>query len=164
MLDLDHFKLLNDTHGHHAGDLALSAFSRTLVNNVRRADLAARYGGEEFVVVMPNTSAEEAFVVAEKIRRAVEATDVRLPGAQTVRLGVSIGVAAYPEHTNAAGELFSLADEALYRAKRTGRHKTCVAAAVEREIAPHAAPPMVQDAQVIQGEVNLSAGRRRSPK
>jgi diguanylate cyclase (GGDEF)-like protein len=163
MLDLDHFKLLNDTHGHHAGDLALSAFSRTLVNNVRRADLAARYGGEEFVVVMPNTSAAEAFVVAEKIRLAVEETDVRLPGAQTMRLSVSIGVAAYPEHTNAAGELFSLADEALYRAKRTGRRRTCVATAVD-ETSPHAAPPMVHDAEVIQGEVNLSAGRRRSPK
>ena len=164
MLDLDHFKLLNDTHGHHAGDLALSAFSRTLVNNVRRADLAARYGGEEFVVVMPNTSAEEAFIVAEKIRLAVEETDVRLPGAQTVRLAVSIGVAAYPEHTNAAGELFSLADEALYRAKRTGRHRTCVATAADHETATHATAPMVQDAQVIQGEVNLSAGRSRSPK
>ena len=164
MLDLDHFKLLNDTHGHHAGDLALSAFSRTLVNNVRRADLAARYGGEEFVVVMPNTSAEEAFVVAEKIRLAVEETDVHLPAAQTVRLSVSIGVAAFPEHTRTAGELFSLADEALYRAKRTGRQRTCVATGVERETSPHAAPPMVHDAQVIQGEVNLSAGRSRSPK
>jgi diguanylate cyclase (GGDEF)-like protein len=164
MLDLDRFKVLNDTHGHHAGDLALSAFARTLVNNVRRADLAARYGGEEFVVVMPNTSADEAYVVAEKIRVAVEATDVRLPGAQTVRLAVSIGVAAYPEHTKAAGELFSLADAALYRAKRTGRRRTCVAGATPHESSPHGTAPMVQDAQMIQGEVNISAGRSRSPK
>ncbi len=163
MLDLDRFKVLNDTHGHPAGDLALSAFARTLVNNVRRADLAARYGGEEFVVVMPNTSADEAYVVAEKVRLAVEGTDVLLPGARTVRLAVSIGVAAYPEHTNAAGELFSLADAALYRAKRTGRHRTCIAGTAH-ESSAHAAPPMVQDAQMIQGEVNISAGRRRSPE
>jgi diguanylate cyclase (GGDEF)-like protein len=163
MLDLDHFKLLNDTHGHHAGDLALSAFARTLVNNVRRADLAARYGGEEFVVVMPDTSADEAFVVAEKIRLAVEETDVRLPGAQTVRLSVSIGVAAYPEHTQTAAELFSLADSALYRAKRTGRRRTCLAGTTLHGTPPHETPPMVQDAQVIQGEVNISAGRSRSP-
>jgi diguanylate cyclase (GGDEF)-like protein len=163
MLDIDHFKLLNDTHGHHAGDLALSAFARTLINNVRRADLAARYGGEEFVVVMPNTSAEEAFMVAEKIRLAVEGTDVRLPGRQDVRLAVSIGVAAYPEHTKSASELFSLADDALYRAKRTGRHRTCVANAATDE-ASHGGAPMVQDAQMIQGEVNISAGRSRSPK
>jgi two-component system, cell cycle response regulator len=164
MLDLDHFKLLNDTHGHHAGDLALSAFARTLVNNVRRADLAARYGGEEFVVVMPNTSADEAFGVAEKIRLAVEETDVQLPGAQTVRLAVSIGVAAYPEHTSAAGELFRLADEALYRAKRSGRRRTRVATAVQPMTAPHAGALVSQDAEVIQGEVNISGGRSRSPK
>ncbi len=113
---------------------------------------------------MPNTSAEEAFVVAEKVRVAVEETDVRLPGLQTVQLSVSIGVAAYPEHTDTAGELFSLADEALYRAKRTGRRRTCVAAAVKPGFSPHEAAPMVHDAQVIQGEVNLSAGRSRSPK
>jgi predicted signal transduction protein with EAL and GGDEF domain len=113
---------------------------------------------------MANTSAEEAFVVAEKIGVAAEETDVRLPGAQTVRLSVSIGVAAFPEHTSTAGELFSLADEALYQAKRTGRRRTCVATALEPESSLHAAAPMVQDAQVIQGEVNLSAGRRRSPK
>jgi diguanylate cyclase (GGDEF)-like protein len=129
MLDIDHFKQLNDTHGHQAGDLALSTFARTLVNNVRRADLAARYGGEEFVVVMPNTSASEAFMVAEKIRLAVAATDVGLPDRDPVRLTVSIGVAAYPENAESATELFSLADEALYRAKRTGRQRTCVAGA-----------------------------------
>lgn len=129
MLDIDHFKQLNDTHGHHAGDLALSAFARTLISNVRRADLAARYGGEEFVVVMPTTSAGEAFVVAEKIRLAVAATDVRLPDGHAVRLSVSIGVAAYPENTKRAGDLFSLADEALYRAKRAGRQRTCMAGA-----------------------------------
>jgi diguanylate cyclase (GGDEF)-like protein len=129
MLDIDHFKLLNDTHGHQAGDLALSTFARTLVNNVRRADLAARYGGEEFVVVMPNTSAAEAYLVAEKIRLAVAATDVNLPGREAVRLSVSIGVAAYPENAPSDAELFSLADAALYRAKRTGRQRTCVAGA-----------------------------------
>ena len=129
MIDIDHFKLLNDTHGHHAGDLALSTFARTLVSNTRRADLAARYGGEEFVVVMPDTSAAEAFLVAEKIRLAVAATDVTLSGGATVQLTVSIGVAAYPENAESAAELFSLADEALYRAKRTGRQRTCVAGA-----------------------------------
>jgi len=129
MLDIDHFKQVNDAHGHQAGDLALSTFARTLINNVRRADLAARYGGEEFVVVMPNTSAGEAFMVAEKIRLAVAATDVGLPGRDPVRLAVSIGVAAYPENAQSAGELFSLADEALYRAKRTGRQRTCIAGA-----------------------------------
>jgi diguanylate cyclase (GGDEF)-like protein len=126
MLDLDHFKVLNDTHGHHAGDLALSTFARTLVSNIRRADLAARYGGEEFVVVMPNTSAAEAFLVAEKIRVAVSTSDISLPGGAAVHLTVSIGVAAYPD---SAAELFSRADEALYRAKRTGRQRTCVAGA-----------------------------------
>jgi diguanylate cyclase (GGDEF)-like protein len=124
MLDIDHFKQLNDTHGHQAGDLALVTFARTLGNNVRRADLAARYGGEEFVVVMPNTSADEAFMVAEKIRIAVAATDVGLPGHDPVRLTVSIGVAVYPDNARSATELFSLAAEAIYRAKRTGRQRT----------------------------------------
>jgi diguanylate cyclase (GGDEF)-like protein len=160
MLDLDHFKLLNDTHGHHAGDLALSVFARTLVTNVRRADLAARYGGEEFVVVMPNTTAHEAFMVAEKIRLAAFATDVRLPGAETVRLSVSIGVAAYPEHTTSAAELFSLADDALYLAKRTGRQRTCVAG--QDATSSRVTASMVQDAQVTQDEANISAGRSRS--
>jgi GGDEF domain-containing protein len=70
MLDIDHFKELNDGHGHQAGDVALSAFAKVVLGNVRRADLTARYGGEEFVVLMPDTSAIEAYMVAEKIRGA----------------------------------------------------------------------------------------------
>jgi diguanylate cyclase (GGDEF)-like protein len=159
MLDIDHFKALNDTHGHHAGDLALITFADTVVGSVRRADLAARYGGEEFVVLMPNTSTHEAFRVAEKIRLAVAATDVELPDRPPVRVTVSIGVAAYPEDTVSASELFTLADGALYQAKRTGRDRTCIAAASP----PQAATAMPHDAQVNQSESN-AAGSRRSPE
>jgi diguanylate cyclase (GGDEF)-like protein len=159
MLDIDHFKALNDTHGHHAGDLALITFADTVVGSVRRADLAARYGGEEFVVLMPNTSTHEAFRVAEKIRLAVAATDVELPDRPPVRVTVSIGVAAYPEDTVSASELFTLADGALYQAKRTGRDRTCIAAATP----PQVATAMPHDAQVNQSESN-AAGSRRSPE
>jgi diguanylate cyclase (GGDEF)-like protein len=164
MLDIDHFKALNDSHGHPAGDLALSTFARTVAGNVRRADLTARYGGEEFVVVMPNTSAREAFMVAEKIRHAVAATDVDLPSRVALRLTVSIGVAAYPEDTDDAAELFGLADEALYQAKRMGRDRTCMAGAPDDPPATRATPSMVQDAQVMQSESNVSARHRRSPE
>jgi diguanylate cyclase (GGDEF)-like protein len=153
MLDIDHFKALNDTHGHHAGDLALTTFARTVVSNVRRADLAARYGGEEFVVLMPNTSAQEAFVVAEKIRAAVAATEVELPERVAVRLTVSVGVAAYPEDTNSAAELFGLADDALYEAKRLGRDLT--------RMTSRGRPSMVQDARVTNSESSFRARHRR---
>jgi len=161
MLDIDHFKVLNDTHGHHAGDLALTSFAQTLLGTVRRADLAARYGGEEFVVVMPDTSASEAFIVAEKIRAAVAATDVLLRDQPPVRMTVSIGVAAYPEDTTSAAELISLADQALYRAKRDGRHRTCMASSMQGSLTGHATTRMVQDAQVPHSETNVGAGNSR---
>jgi diguanylate cyclase (GGDEF)-like protein len=164
MLDIDHFKALNDSHGHHAGDLALSTFAQTVVGNVRRADLTARYGGEEFVVLMPNTSAQEAYMVAEKIRLAVAATDVDLPDRVAVRLTVSIGVAAYPEDTDDAAELFGLADAALYQAKRTGRDRTCIAGAPHDAPSTRAAPSMVHDAEVMESESNVGARHRRSPE
>ena len=128
MLDIDHFKSLNDTHGHQAGDTALAAFAQTLVNSVRGSDLAARYGGEEFSVVMYNTSAEEARFVAEKIRHAVGQTVIELPDGTRLELTVSIGGAAFPEDTDSAKELLALADQALYRAKRSGRNRTCMIA------------------------------------
>ena len=127
MLDIDHFKALNDTHGHQAGDSALAAFAQILVRSVRRSDLAARYGGEEFAVVMANTSSEEARLVAEKIRLAVAESPIELDTLAALRLTVSIGGAAFPEDTDSARELLTLADEALYRAKRTGRDRACMA-------------------------------------
>ena len=126
MIDIDHFKNLNDRHGHQAGDAALAAFAQTLVSSVRRSDLAARYGGEEFSVVMANTSAAEARLVAEKIRRNSGHTRIELPDGDPVALTVSIGGAAFPENTDNARELLRLADESLYRAKRTGRNRTCM--------------------------------------
>jgi diguanylate cyclase (GGDEF)-like protein len=163
MMDIDHFKALNDSHGHHAGDLALSTFATTLLGNVRRADLAARYGGEEFVVLMPNTSASEAFLVAEKIRLAVAATDVELSDRLAVRLTVSVGVAAYPEDATSAADLFVLVDDALYEAKRTGRNRTCMAGALPAPRA-HGEPSMGQHAQVTTSETHAGAGHRRSPE
>jgi diguanylate cyclase (GGDEF)-like protein len=164
MLDIDHFKALNDRHGHHAGDLALTTFARTVLGNVRRADLTARYGGEEFVVLMPDTSAREAFMVAEKIRLAVAATDVELPDRPPARLAVSVGVAAYPEDTDNAADLFDLADHALYEAKRQGRDRTCTAGAAREEAAPQATALIGQHADVMRTESNAGTGRRRSPQ
>jgi diguanylate cyclase (GGDEF)-like protein len=126
MLDLDRFKSLNDSHGHHAGDEALRSFARTLRQSIRRSDLAARYGGEEFVVVMANTNGEDARLVADKIRLAVADMVLRLaPDVEETRITVSIGGVAYPDDTGDARQLLRLADDALYRAKRTGRDRVC---------------------------------------
>ncbi len=128
VLDLDHFKRVNDTHGHPVGDAVLSGFAQTLVGSIRRADLAARYGGEEFIVVMSNTSAADARHVAEKIRGAAEAMRVPIDGGRNgVTVSVSVGGAAYPEDTGTAAELLATADAALYDAKHGGRNRVCMA-------------------------------------
>ena len=127
MLDIDHFKQLNDTYGHPAGDSALQLFAETLRSSIRRSDLAGRYGGEEFVVVMANTNAEEARLVAEKIRAAVAAVHLELEGRDSVAMTVSVGGAAFPCDTQSAGDLFRIADEALYRAKGAGRNRVAMA-------------------------------------
>jgi diguanylate cyclase (GGDEF)-like protein len=128
VLDLDHFKRVNDTHGHPVGDVVLTAFAHTLTSSIRRADLAARYGGEEFIVVMSNTAAPDARRVAEKIRSAVEAMVVPVDsGGQAVGLTVSVGGAAYPSDTSTAQELLATADAALYDAKHGGRNRVRMA-------------------------------------
>ncbi len=123
MLDLDHFKAINDTHGHLAGDAVLRAVSGLVVDTIRKSDLAARYGGEEFVVVMSNTGREEAQLVAEKIRQAVAALEVKLDEGLRVGVTISIGGVSFPEGTRGARNLLDLADRALYRAKRGGRNR-----------------------------------------
>jgi diguanylate cyclase (GGDEF)-like protein len=125
MLDLDRLKEINDGFGHAAGDEALRVFARTLSTTIRRSDLAARIAGDEFVIVMANTRGRDAREVAEKIRSAVAAAEVRVGPSQTpLRLGVSIGGVAYPEIRGGGAErLLELADAALYAAKREGRNR-----------------------------------------
>jgi diguanylate cyclase (GGDEF)-like protein len=122
MLDLDHFKAVNDSYGHPGGDRVLRHFASLMLDTIRKSDLAARYGGEEFVVVMANTSRSDAEVVADKIRSAVEAMAVKLDDGSEVRLTVSIGGVTFPEGSRGARNLLDLADRALYAAKRNGRN------------------------------------------
>ncbi|HVB14790.1 MAG TPA: sensor domain-containing diguanylate cyclase [Candidatus Dormibacteraeota bacterium] len=123
MLDLDHFKAVNDSHGHPAGDRLLRQFAGLMVETIRKSDLAARYGGEEFVVVMANTARGDAEVVADKIRSAVEEMTVRLDDGTEVQITVSIGGVTFPEGSKGARNLLDLADRALYAAKRNGRNR-----------------------------------------
>ncbi len=127
MIDLDHFKLVNDTYGHPVGDEALRSTARVLQREARTVDVVARYGGEEFVVMLPETQEEGAVAVAERIRIRI-AEQAILPGASydKARVTVSIGVAAVPSaRVNAPEDLLALADEALYRAKAEGRNRVC---------------------------------------
>ncbi|MCP3963140.1 MAG: GGDEF domain-containing protein [bacterium] len=123
MCDIDHFKKVNDTHGHAAGDEALILVARALDTERRDADLLARYGGEEFTLLLDATSGTAALQLAERLRQAVGAIDLVYEG-RTIPLTLSAGVAAFPElHIKTAGELLLLADEALYEAKEAGRDR-----------------------------------------
>ncbi|MHC8366548.1 sensor domain-containing diguanylate cyclase [Pseudomonas sp. ZT5P21] len=129
MIDVDHFKLFNDHYGHLAGDECLRNISAIITENIQRpGDLAARYGGEEFAVVLPGTDYVGAFLVAEKIRRAVLHAGIRhSEGAEGV-VTVSLGVAAYdPASQTQAEELIGAADKALYVAKASGRNMSVIA-------------------------------------
>jgi diguanylate cyclase (GGDEF)-like protein len=120
MLDIDHFKLINDKFGHQAGDRVIVSFVNKAVNALRRADSLGRYGGEEFVALLPETDADQALVVAERIRSAVETASDK------PNCTVSIGVASNNVKLSVDG-LLALADEAMYRAKRDGRNRVVTA-------------------------------------
>lgn len=125
LVDLDHFKAVNDTHGHLVGDDALRDLARLLLETVRTADVVARYGGEEFLVLLPETDDAGAEGFAERIRQAVEAHRFDSGGA-TLRLTASLGVALFPApRVHTAEDLFVRADAALYRAKADGRNRVC---------------------------------------
>lgn len=127
--DLDHFKRINDTWGHEAGDEVLRRMAGLLTASIRDVDTAARFGGEEFVVLLPETPLRAAMEVAERIREAVAETKV--PWAQDmIPLSVSIGVSCCPSTAAEPGELIATADAALYRAKAEGRNRTVAAASV----------------------------------
>ncbi len=124
MCDIDHFKAVNDTHGHGAGDDALVLVARTLDQERRRQDICCRYGGEEFTLLLENTAGDQAFQIAERLRQAVEALELVYEGT-AIPLRLSCGVAAFPElHVKTGSELQLLADEALYTAKNEGRNRS----------------------------------------
>ncbi len=127
MCDVDHFKLYNDTYGHQAGDDCLRHVARAICSVMERAtDVVARYGGEEFVIVLPDTPAGGALVVAEKIRHAIHLLNIPHSASSFARVTVSIGIAAMtPEAENLPQELVEHADRALYRAKHSGRDRVC---------------------------------------
>lgn len=126
LLDLDHFKLVNDTYGHLAGDDVLIGVATLLQRAVRSVDLAARYGGEEFVLVLPETGNQGAIAFAERIRDKVASNRYVISSGQEIHITASIGVATYPSPGLATVEdLFRAADAALYRAKGSGRNLVC---------------------------------------
>lgn len=121
-IDVDHFKRVNDTHGHEAGDTVLRAIAAELMGCVRAEDISCRSGGEEFTVILPRTDENTLVERAETVRNRVEQA-VIAAGGHTVCLTVSIGLAVYPAHGEREGELLRAADAALYRAKADGRNR-----------------------------------------
>jgi diguanylate cyclase (GGDEF)-like protein len=122
VLDLDHFKPINDTFGHQAGDLVLRAVGDVLRTTTREADIPARLGGDEFVVLLPHADAGGAEVCAAKLLERIGALAPEFQN-DKIHIGVSIGLALFPEHGNTPEDLFAAADRALYRAKQAGRNR-----------------------------------------
>jgi diguanylate cyclase (GGDEF)-like protein len=131
MMDLDHFKEVNDTYGHLVGSRTLEETGRLIKEALRAGDVAARFGGEEFAAFLLEANYAQGIVAAERVRAAVEqhefsASRMDSPGVQTThRITISIGVAAYPDDATDPIQLVELADSALYRAKRSGRNRIC---------------------------------------
>lgn len=130
MLDIDHFKAVNDTHGHQAGDAILVALSELLNRGARTVDRVCRYGGEEISIILPETDVAAATVIAERLRVSIEAQAFDIKPDTPLHITVSIGLAAWPTHANTASTLVAAADEAMYGAKTSGRNRVVVHAPV----------------------------------
>ncbi len=130
MLDIDHFKRVNDTYGHDAGDAALRFLADVLRDELRGVDTAARYGGEEFAVILPQAGLDGALIVAERLRSRLETTEV--PGIGFIT--GSFGLATFPLHANSRDGLVGSADRALYQAKHAGRNRICTPPSEQTEV------------------------------
>ena len=127
MMDIDHFKNVNDTYGHQVGDRILKSIASIIRTVLREGDILIRYGGEEFLAVLPAAASEDLMLVGERIRRSVEDSSV-IEGQQTIKVTLSLGGAAYPNQSvEKESTLIQLADDSLYQAKETGRNRVIVA-------------------------------------
>jgi diguanylate cyclase (GGDEF)-like protein len=147
MIDIDHFKRLNDEHGHQSGDEVLRNVAAALSCECRDFDTPARYGGEEFAIVLPGCGPDEALLIAERLRRAVASAPAVVP------ITASAGVATYPGHAGDADTLVRAADDALYESKRAGRNRTTMSAGV---------PPEAQVDALLRRAVTQRLGRNRA--
>ncbi len=125
LMDIDHFKKINDAYGHQAGDHALKMLAQSLLSHIRQSDIACRYGGEEFMVILPDTDAAAAEKKAEVFRKSVHDLKIEFEG-QVFSITLSIGIAVFPEHGVENDQILSHADAALYAAKKSGRDKVVI--------------------------------------
>lgn len=123
MLDIDHFKSINDTYGHRSGDTILHNFAKLLESSIRNTDYAARYGGEEFIVILPETPLAKAEELAERLRKRIAEYSFLIEPDKQVKLTVSIGIATFPELAQSPQNLLEVADSAMYAAKEAGRNQ-----------------------------------------
>jgi diguanylate cyclase (GGDEF)-like protein len=126
MLDLDHFKQVNDNYGHQIGDIVLQQVAQRLRRILRRTDFLARYGGEEFIVLAPQTPADRALILAERLRQVIAESPIPVADNLQIHITISIGVAVFPNHAQNESELVRAADAALYKAKQMGRNRVCM--------------------------------------
>lgn len=134
MVDIDHFKVLNDNYGHHIGDQVLRQVTSLLVKDMREVDTVARYGGEEFVIILPETSEEEAAAVAQRLRKTVQNSEFNIESLKDQEsLTISIGIAVYGRDANCRQKLIEFSDLALYAAKARGRNQVFTYSQLHRE-------------------------------
>ncbi len=135
LIDLDHFKDINDTYGHQAGDQALRAAAQVLAKNVRPMDTAARNGGDEFAAILPNCRPDTGFMIAERIREQVERTPIAMPDGTKIQVTASIGGAHIsPWNKHLPEEVIEKADQELYRAKALGRNRVSMDRAAPTQV------------------------------
>ncbi len=123
MLDIDHFKSVNDNYGHQTGDIVLINFANILKSSIRKTDYAARYGGEEFIIILPETTQDKAEELAERLRKQIEESSFLTEEDKKFKVTTSIGIATFPDHAQTPEELLKAADTAMYAAKKAGRNQ-----------------------------------------
>ncbi|PIF03739.1 MAG: hypothetical protein CSA86_04870 [Arcobacter sp.] len=123
LIDIDNFKSINDSYGHHIGDLVIKSLSNIFINTIRKSDIAIRYGGEEFLVLLTNTTLENGYIIAEKLRHHVENTIIKTETILNLKFTISSGLAMVGNDDTNIEATIQKADKALYIAKDTGKNK-----------------------------------------